>query len=329
MAHKIPWHIFVKCFHNQASKEEIAELKEWLDEDSDNISFLEEIHNIYTVSTVLPPVLAPNMKKAWETINKKTQQKNSTWQTIQKTIKPIAAIAAVLIIFFLGLKVINAPSESSISTQYAEVFTQPGEKTSVKLPDGTTVWLNSSSSLKYSFAFNHKEREVELTGEAYFQVAKNKSKRFRVKSGALYVDVYGTSFDVKNYPDINQQEITVAEGIVGISDHTKEFRKITKGEKAMLDKQSGVINFTTDDPELVSAWKNNELVFKDTPIKDVIKALESWYGVNIKYEKQMMNKHSYSFKIKTESFKEVMDMMKIMTPFEYKINGKDVELKYK
>ena len=93
MAHKIPWHIFVKCFHNQASKEEITELKEWLDEDSDNISFLEEIHNIYTVSTVLPPVLAPNMKKAWETINKKTQQKNSTWQTIQKTIKPIAAIS--------------------------------------------------------------------------------------------------------------------------------------------------------------------------------------------------------------------------------------------
>lgn len=147
-------------------------------------------------------------------------------------------------------------------------------------------------------------------------------------AGTLHVDVYGTSFNIKNYSNDAGQEITVVEGLVGVSDGEKEIRRLTKNEQASLDKISGQITFTKADPDLVTSWKNNELVFKNTPLEEVAKYMERWYGVNIMIDDKMKGEHKYTFKVKTESFREMLEMMKIMTPFDYEINGKDVKIRY-
>jgi ferric-dicitrate binding protein FerR (iron transport regulator) len=328
MAQKTPWHIFFKCFRNQATPEELAEINDWLEDDTENIKVLEEVYNVFSLSAVLPPPLTPDTQKAWQKVDQKISIKKTKTMSLTGRFRYVAAIAAVLVLGLMAVAIIHSYIRNlQISGQFTEIVTQPGQKTSVILPDGSTVWLNSSSSLKYPANFNIDEREVAMTGEAFFEVKKNQSKTFRVKSGDLHVEVHGTSFDVKNYPDEDAQTVTVAEGVVGLVSNSREISRLTKGEQAIYNKISGKVTVTPEDPGLVAAWKNNELIFRDTPIKEVIKSLESWYGVKITIDNKMVGEHNYTFKVKTESFREVLDMMKLMTPFSYTINGKDIEIK--
>lgn len=327
MALKAPWHIFFKSFRNQATPEELAEINNWLEEGPENLELLNEVYNIFSISAVLPPPLNPDTQKAWSKVNQKISSK--------PTIKPLnyrfryVAVAAAIVFGLMLFGIVESYLRfDRLSHQFAQVVTLPGQKTSVILPDGSKVWLNSASTIKYPTDFNDRKREVILTGEAFFDVHKDKSKKFRVKCGNLDVDVYGTSFNVKNYPDEYFQEVTVTEGVVGIASNSKQIRQLTKGEQATLNKVSGKAIFGKEDPDIVAAWKNNELIFRNTPIEEVIKSLESWYGVKITIDNQMIGGHNYTFKIKTETFKEVLSMMQVMTPFEFKINGKDVEIKY-
>lgn len=330
MAQKAPWDIFFKCFQNHATPEELDEIKNWLGKDSENQKMLDEIYNIFSISTVLPPPLNLDTKKAWNKIDQKISSKiPSSSKYFSFKIKYAVTIAAVLVIgLLLGGIIDNLLRTNRLSNQFTEIVTLPGQKTSITLPDGSKVWLNSASVLKYPIDFNARKREITLTGEAFFDVHKDKSKRFRVKCGNLDVDVYGTSFNVKNYPDVCLQEVTVAEGVVGITNNLKEIKQLRKGEQATLNKTSGEVTFGKENPDIVSAWKNNELIFRNTTIDEVFKSLESWYGVKITIDKEMIGGHNYTFKIKTESFKEVLEMIQVMTPFDYKINGKDVEIKY-
>lgn len=325
MAEKVPWDIIYKCFKNQGTPEEVKEVQNWAKEDKENLRLLEEIYNVYSISNKIPRSLNPNMQKAWERIDKNTQAKSPG--LFLNRFKYIAASVAII----LGLAtfwLINTSRIDRNSKQFTEIITPMGQKTMVILPDGSTVWLNSGSNLKYSRDFNNKQRYVELNGEAYFEVQKDKTKQFRVEAGRLDVDVYGTSFNIKNYSDDKLQEIVVAEGIVGIADRNKEIKRLVKGERVQLNKESGKITFSEANINLSTAWKENELIFKNTPFVEVVKYLERWYGVNITIDPTMEGKHNYTFKLKTESFREVLEMIKIMTPLEYEIKGKDVTIKY-
>lgn len=325
MAPKVPWHIFFKCFRNDATSDELAEIKDWLEEDIENVEMLDQVYNIFTLSATEPQPLTPDLKKAWDKIDSQISAISPVKRVNYKLI--FSVVAAVLVFGLLLFGVIdNYLRMERLSSQFTEVITLPGQKTRITLPDGSKVWLNSSSSLKYPTDFNVRKREVILSGEAFFEVTKDKSKRFRIKSGILDVDVFGTSFNVKNYPDENFEEVTVANGIVGISNEAQEIRKLIKGEQAVLNKKSKEILFKTENVNLVTAWKNNELIFRNTPVDEVFKSLESWFGINIKYDREMVGVHNYTFKIKTESFKEVLEMMQVMTPFKYIINGKDIEI---
>ncbi len=325
MAPKTPWHIFYKCFLNQATREELAELNAWLEEDMENLKILEEVYNIFSFSSVLPSVLTPDTRKAWQMVDREVSKKRN----FNYLSRYVAAAAAVLVFGLMAAVTVHSYLQSKrFSNQFTEIVTQTGQKTSVQLPDGSTVWLNSASSLKYPASFNSDNREVVMTGEAFFKVKKDQSKTFRVISGTMNVEVHGTSFNVKNYPDEEAQKITVADGVVGLVRNSLEITRLKKGEQATFNKNSEQVIITNENPDQVTAWKNNELIFRNTPVEEVIKSLENWYGVNMTIDNRML-KHNYSFKIKTESLREVLDMMAVMTPLAYIISGKDIEIRYK
>lgn len=330
MKENTPWNSIVKYLRKQATPEEITELNLWLEEDKENKKLLAEAFDVFTVSGSLPQPVTPDQDKAWQKINRRI----TTSTTIHSrkywfgNIRTTAAAVAILLIGFSTLWMMNRARNNQILSQQTEIISPAGQKSKIVLPDSSVVWLNSGSSLKYKGNFNRKEREVILEGEAYFEVAKNKSKKFRVKTGILNVDVYGTAFNVKNYGNDDFQEITVSEGRVGISGKAGEIRQLIRGDQAILNKKSNEIVFTKNSPEVINAWKNNELIFDNTPLEEAIKYLERWYGVQITIDKAMIGKHKYTFKIKTESFREMLEIMKVMTPLEYEINGKDVIIKY-
>lgn len=323
-----PWFIITKFLQKKTTQEELAELNNWLKEDPENENLLSEAYNIYKITHSTPQPLYPDTEVAWKKINQKITSQVPAKRTLSVRIRYVAAVAAIFIVAFSYLWISNESKNSIISQQYTEVVTPMGQKTMVVLSDSSIVWLNSGSSLKYKGNFNLQEREVVLKGEAYFDVKKNASKPFRVKTGILNVDVHGTAFNIKNHENDDFQEITVAEGRVGISDKTGEIRQLTYGDQALFNKNTKIIVFTKSKPEIVSAWKNNELIFDNTPMEEAIKYMERWYGVKITLDKAMKGKHNYTFKIKTESLRELLEMIKVMTPLEYEINGKDVKIRY-
>lgn len=328
MEQNAPWHLFFKCFKNQASSEEIDEVNRWLQKDPENLKMLEELYRVYSVSTRIPQPLRPDTRVAWRKVSQKISSRSNSVKSLFNRFKYAVASAAIIVISLTIYGITGLLKNNQLDLRYTEITTLPGQKTSVMLPDSSLVWLNSASTLRYNRGFNSKERKVSLNGEAFFEVRKDKSRKFRVETGSLCVDVYGTSFNIKNYMSDPVQEVTVAEGIVGISGYSREIRRLTKGEQALLNKDSGKISFIREDPDLVTAWKNNELIFRNTPVEEVIKYLERWYGVNIKIDGIMKDKYNYTFKVKTESFREMLEMMKIMTPLDYEISGKDVTIRY-
>jgi len=328
MENNIPWNIIVKFIQTQASPEEQLQLEKWLDEDKENRKVFNEIFNINHINGSSPKLLVPDKEKAWQNIDRQISKKVNPVLNFFNKFKYAAAIVVILVIGFLFLLEKNNNRIEQLLQLQTEIVSPMGHKIRVVLPDSSLVWMNSGSTLKYQTNFNLKEREVLLYGEAFFEVHENKSKIFRVKTGILNVDVYGTAFNIKNYDDDDFQEITVIEGRVGISDNEKEIRQLTVGENALLNKETKTIIFSETNPNVVCAWKNNELVFDNTPFEEVIKSLERWYGVHIAIDRAMIGKHNYTFKVKTESFHEMLEMMKVMTPLDYEINGEYVKIKY-
>lgn len=161
--------------------------------------------------------------------------------------------------------------------------TPAGGKFSVVLSDGSKVWLNASSSIKFPAAFSGDSRRVEIKGEAYFEIEKDSARPFYVNNGSSEIKVLGTHFNVMAYPDEYRSELTLLEGAVqftknGHAELLKPGRQILYTESNNQTKQIDA------NIEEVMAWKNDLFVFNNTNIDEVMKQLVRWYNVKVKYE---------------------------------------------
>lgn len=327
MGNNIPWNSIVNNLKGQATPDEQAVLEHWLKEDESHSQILSEIKNVYRLTSSIPPYFYPDIEKAWLKIDRQTRNSNAKTRQLFSRLKYTAAAVALLLVSLTLFWAYHSRTQEE-RRHLTEVVAPPGQKSMVVLPDSSIVWLNSGSTLKYNGNFNVKEREVAVTGEAFFDVKRNETKKFRVRTGILSVQVYGTAFNVKNYENDDYQEITVSEGRVGISGKTGELKQLTPGQQIVLNKSTNKLILTNADADIVSSWKDNELKFDNTPFTEVVKYLERWYGVSINIDPSMIGKHSYTFKIKTESLTEILEKIKVMTPIAYEINGKDVRIRY-
>lgn len=161
-----------------------------------------------------------------------------------------------------------------------------GRQFHITLPDGTQVWLNSASSIRYPTAFIGDERRVEITGEAYFEVARNKKKPFRVSvNNKAELEVLGTHFNVNAYDDEQNIAATLLEGSVAVasSDHSVVLKP---GQQAQVTKDmKNDINVANADVDKVMAWKNGLFNFEDASLEQVMRQLSRWYDIEVIYEK--------------------------------------------
>jgi ferric-dicitrate binding protein FerR (iron transport regulator) len=149
------------------------------------------------------------------------------------------------------------------------------------LPDGSRVWLNSASSLKFPTAFTGSERDVELIGEGYFEVARNKAKPFNVKVKDINVAVLGTHFNIMAYNDEAAVKTTLLEGLVRLT-HGNVTDMLKPGQQGVInDKGIKIIDVDTDE---AVAWKNGFFEFDRVSIQDIMKQLSRWYGTEVTYE---------------------------------------------
>jgi ferric-dicitrate binding protein FerR (iron transport regulator) len=168
------------------------------------------------------------------------------------------------------------------SVGFNTITTPRGGQYQVTLSDGTRVWLNAASSLRYPASFGGKSRKVEVNGEAYFEVARDKEHPFLVDlNGECEVEVLGTHFNVNNYANEESVRTTLVEGSVKIA-RGKEAKLLKPGQQAVV-KESIAINRSVDVAGVI-AWKNGFLSLQDKSLEEVMKQLERWYDIDVKYE---------------------------------------------
>lgn len=171
---------------------------------------------------------------------------------------------------------------------YNTLYNPRGSKViSLRLNDGTIVWLNSQSSIRYPVAFVGEDRQVEITGEAYFEVAKNLSKKFIVASNGLNIEVLGTHFNVNSYNDNKNIKVTLLEGSVKIIKGGGTYI-LKPGQQAQVANEIQVFNGANI--ESVMAWKNGFFSFSGTSVEELMNILGRWYNVEIVFNKSIPNR---------------------------------------
>lgn len=226
----------------------------------------------------------------------------------------------------LVYKVNAASVVNTKSLAYNTIETPKGGQYQVILPDGTKVWLNAASSLKYPALFANNERKVELTGEAYFEVAKEKSHPFRVISKNQTVEVLGTHFNINAYADDKAIKTTLLEGSVKVNNQA--FTKTLKPNEQAFTNNYGlgtiaILQVDTDDE---TAWKNGEFRFNNAGLKDILHQLDRWYDLKIDYN-NIPAKRFNGMVPRKAKLSEVLNMLELTGNISFEIlEGKQLKV---
>lgn len=224
--------------------------------------------------------------EALKEVNNRMVQSSSPkwWIDIQRA----AAILLLPLLIYSGYVTLQNYSMKNLSEEQVMMQTitsRQGMVTRFALADGTKVWLNSCSELRFPIRFTGKLREVKLTGEAYFEVTKNTTQTFRVNAKELNVDVLGTSFNVINYSDDTQSEVILVEGKVILSANNeqvkKEYGTLWPGQRAIYDQEIRKVFTEVVDVDKYMNWRDGNLIFRDDNMEDVVKRLSRWFNVEI------------------------------------------------
>jgi transmembrane sensor len=180
----------------------------------------------------------------------------------------------------------NNTQKSGLNT----LTTPRGGQYQIVLPDGSKVWLNAASSIKFPSVFKGKIREVELKGEAYFEVAKNAAMPFKVKSAHAQIEVLGTHFNVRAYPDEKVMKTTLVEGAVKITSGNLS-NVLKPGEQAVLNGDNGMKVINDVDADVETAWKDGLFQFKDASIEEIMRQVALWYNLKISFEGEIPQRY--------------------------------------
>ncbi|MDB4919682.1 FecR domain-containing protein [Mucilaginibacter sp.] len=202
--------------------------------------------------------------------------------------------------------------------------TSRGEQYRLILPDGTHVWLNAASSLKYPVVFGDKERLVELKGEAYFEVFHNKTMPFRVKTEQQVVEVLGTHFNVDAYSDEKATATTLMEGSVKITAVTNHKNIIIKPGQQSTVSTLGV-NVQQVDPDEALAWKNGYFQFNDENLESIMRKVSRWYNVDVEYKDNAPLSLVFSGTVsKYKNVSQVTRILELTNAVHFKIDGNKI-----
>lgn len=221
-------------------------------------------------------------------------------------------------------KIVYDPGKAgSVETVYNTITTSRGGQYHVILPDGTKVWLNATSSIKFPVAFAGNSRVVEVLGEAYFEVAKNPSMPFIAKVKDVQVEVLGTHFDVMAYGEEGKIATTLLEGSVRVSRGGEKYA-IAPGQQVVW-KEDGEFSLNTDvDLEEVVAWKNGKFHFNNVDIKTIMRQIARWYDVDVEYGNVAADTRLGGIVSRKEDIRQLLNYFEVAGKVRFSVVGRKV-----
>lgn len=337
--------LIIKYLSGNASKEDEQAVLEWVNKNEDNLKYFITLKNLWIyqnmpVSTAVPAEL--------EEIKKITNSSVHKWKSRSK-IFSFLPYAAALIIILLGLDLfftldnrsrielaskqdkVYPLSEIPVSYKHT-LYTNNGVKGFVKLPDGTKVWLNSASKLVYPDKFLGSTREVEVSGEAFFDVTHNPQKPMIVSTNRNFkVKVLGTKFNIRSYDNDNEAQTTLFSGSIKLISKTPSSDKevitqLSPTESFVIRDKSTPVLIKQIDTSKQIAWKEGKLIFESAPMDEVIKKLERWHGTEFIVRDKDILRYKITANFKSESIVQIMEMIKFCSLIDYSVSGNRVTI---
>jgi len=312
--------------------EEVKSLMAYQWENPQEVDFGQkpDLNNI--LQKIRKNIEAGNEKKSTEStllVNEIDELKNRNYSLRKRMVYSLAVAATIIFLITLSsIYIIN--TNKVFQKTYTQNISPKGQKSQVILPDGTTVFLNSGTILKYNNIFGKRNRDVEMVGEAYFEVAHNEDLPFIIHTKEIEIEVTGTKFNVMAYPEEEYVETIVSEGKVTVREvDGRSSIVLSANEKASYHKPSKLLIKGEVKTEPYISWKDNVLTFDNENFKEVIKKLERWYNISIYINGKDSLEDRFTLTIRHESLKEVLDLINITTPFDYSINQDQVVITYK
>ena len=352
--------LIVGYLQGTSTKKDLQHLKRWLDADDENKECFNQIKTSWMLAGKLSDKNRFNEERLWNKLQSKLsiREKKSVPEYYQSiNFRQIIKVAATwLIIFLLGSSItyMITKQDTGPRTQKTIISSPLGAKSHVILPDGSSVWINAGSMLEYSGDFNSSMRKVKLTGEGFFEVVSNRSKPFVVNASDISIIAFGTTFNVKAYPEEKKVVTTLVEGEVKIegTDNQKKPFALTMQPKQKVtyyaDNKSHTTNQSESDEiksdvkkdkvvspvvpfspivkdtnvrtELYTSWKDKRWLIEGEKFGNLVIMLERRFNVSIILSSGELDACRFSGIIENETLEQVFEILHLTIPIEYSID---------
>ncbi|MBV6642870.1 MAG: FecR domain-containing protein [Cyclobacteriaceae bacterium] len=322
--------LIYKYVRNKLTKAEKLRLQEWINEDPENARLFKNFIGHWKLSDFDVDLLK---HKVWQKMPHQNGSPSYEREIFSWTwLKVAAVLVAVLGISFYLLK-----DQITLDDQVAivdkptiiEKVAERGQKLTVKLPDGSMVKLNSDSRISYLSNFGDQSRDIQLTGEAFFEVERDETRPFKIFSGNLEVEVLGTSFNVNAYPDQQAASVAVRTGKVSVSNSAKTLGTVLiKQEKLIFSNANGSFSKQAiSDAQLAYGWIDNYLSFNDLNLEEAMALIGKWFDKEYVIMNKRNTNKQITAKFNNPSLKNVMENLAYSYEFKYEINENGIVIK--
>lgn len=303
-----------------ATEEERLQVEMWMSESDENRRMAKQIHALYLATDTVNVMKKVDTEKALLKVKSRmsgNRRKGTMWwQWAQRA----AAILFIPLLVTLMLQYWGG-NEQELA-QIMEVKTNPGMMTSLTLPDGTLVYLNSESTLNYPSRFDNDTRNVTLQGEAYFEVAKNPEKKFIVStSHQSQIEVLGTHFNVEAYEKEDRISATLVEGKIGFIYKSNDVSKkvlMDPGQKLVYDSKDNKIQLYATSGESEIAWKEGKIIFRNTPLEEGLRMLEKRYNVEFIIKNDRLKGDSFTGTFTNQRLERILEYFQLSSQIRWR-----------
>jgi ferric-dicitrate binding protein FerR (iron transport regulator) len=308
-----------KYFSGELTEAERTRLMQWVDSCADHKAHFEQLRNIWHVSA---PAFAPeeiDVERALRNVMRRTEKRGTKGRRLMLWWQRTAAVLFLPVLLGAGyLWYTHRPASIDSGKTYQEISSPFGLCSKVELPDGSTVWLNSGSRLRYPVSFSGKRRDLQLSGEAFFHVHSDREHPFVVNTKDMVITATGTQFNVEAYATDTVTSVTLLEGTLDVSVNRMRSVRLLPDQRIDYNYLSASYNVAETDAARRCLWKDGILAFRGEPLSEVFKRIGRIFNVNIVMKDEDISRQPYRATFQDESFGEILNLLRLTVPIKYK-----------
>ena len=315
-------------------KNALDELKTWIAASAENQQYFIRQREIWFSAVSREAASVYDKDKAFENFRNRVESQKEIQSTSRRgfSLSALWRYAAVVAIIIAVGCISYWQGEVNVKDTFADISVEAplGSKTKLYVPDGTLVWLNAGSRMTYSQGFGVDNRKVELEGEGYFEVKRNEKIPFFVKTKDLQLQVLGTKFNFRDYPEDHEVVVSLLEGKVGLNNLLREEKEavLSPDERAVLNKANGLLTVESVTASNASQWTDGYLFFDEELLPDIAKELERSYNVKIHIANDSLKTFRFygNFVRREQNIQEVLEALASTEKMQYKIEERNITI---